>query len=263
MTLDDDALDTLFRTAHTYHGFDDRPVDDETLHALYDLLKWAPTTANSNPARFVFVRSREAQGEARPRAVGGQPRQDDGRAVHGDRRLRPRVLRQAADALPARRRAELVRRQARGDPGHRVPQRHAAGRLPDPGRARARPRLRRRCPASTTPRSTRRSSPARRSGRTSWSTSATANPAKIHKRNPRLAFDEACTDRCESLAPHSGIGLAIAVAPSPRSPDRAGPAPRRTRRCACRCSSTSTCSIRRAPAACRRSTPSLRSTTSS
>jgi 3-hydroxypropanoate dehydrogenase len=71
MTLDDPALDTLFRRAHTYHGFDGRPVDDEMLHALYDLLKWAPTTANSNPARFVFVRSREGKAKLAPALSAG------------------------------------------------------------------------------------------------------------------------------------------------------------------------------------------------
>lgn len=66
MKLDDHALDTLFRKAHTYHGFDARPVPDATLHELYDLLKWAPTSANSNPARFVFVRSPEAKAKLAP-----------------------------------------------------------------------------------------------------------------------------------------------------------------------------------------------------
>ena len=66
MRLDDAALDTLFRQARTYHGFDGRPVGDATLRELYDLLKWAPTSANSNPARFVFVRSPEAKARLAP-----------------------------------------------------------------------------------------------------------------------------------------------------------------------------------------------------
>ena len=66
MRLDDAALDTLFRQARTYHGFDGRPVGDATLRELYDLLKWAPTSANSNPARFVFVRSPGAKARLAP-----------------------------------------------------------------------------------------------------------------------------------------------------------------------------------------------------
>lgn len=58
MTL---TTDTLFTQAHTAGGFVDRPVDDATLHALYELLKWGPTSANSCPARFVFVRTPQAR----------------------------------------------------------------------------------------------------------------------------------------------------------------------------------------------------------
>jgi 3-hydroxypropanoate dehydrogenase len=55
--LPDEALDQLFREARTFSAWSTRPVEDETLRRLYDLLRWAPTSANSNPARFVFVRS--------------------------------------------------------------------------------------------------------------------------------------------------------------------------------------------------------------
>lgn len=58
--LDETALDTLFREARTYARWQPRPVEDETLHDLYELLKWAPTSANAAPARFVFLRSKEA-----------------------------------------------------------------------------------------------------------------------------------------------------------------------------------------------------------
>lgn len=59
--LNDASLDQLFRTARTANTFLDRPVEDAQLHALYDLLKWAPTSANTSPARFVFVKSAEAK----------------------------------------------------------------------------------------------------------------------------------------------------------------------------------------------------------
>jgi 3-hydroxypropanoate dehydrogenase len=71
MTLDAHALDTLFRTARTHNGFDGRPVSDETLRALYDLLKWGPTAANSCPGRFVFVKSPEGKARLRPALAPG------------------------------------------------------------------------------------------------------------------------------------------------------------------------------------------------
>ena len=51
------STEQLFTDAHTQYGYLADPVSDATLHALYDLLKWGPTAANSTPARFVFVRS--------------------------------------------------------------------------------------------------------------------------------------------------------------------------------------------------------------
>ena len=55
------ALAQLFTEARSHNGFLPEPVPDETLHALYDLLKWGPTAANGCPARFVFVKSAEAK----------------------------------------------------------------------------------------------------------------------------------------------------------------------------------------------------------
>jgi 3-hydroxypropanoate dehydrogenase len=55
------ALDTLFRAARTRNGWTDRPVTEDQLRELYDLLKFGPTSANSSPARFVWVRSAEAK----------------------------------------------------------------------------------------------------------------------------------------------------------------------------------------------------------
>ena len=59
--LDGLALDRLFRTARTRNGWTDRPVTDEQLSELYELLKWGPTSGNSCPARFVWVRSAEGK----------------------------------------------------------------------------------------------------------------------------------------------------------------------------------------------------------
>ena len=60
------ALDQLFRTARTVHAFKPEPVSDETIHALYDLLKWGPTAFNCQPARYVFVRTPQAKERLKP-----------------------------------------------------------------------------------------------------------------------------------------------------------------------------------------------------
>lgn len=65
-SLDTAALDQLFRSARTHNRWQDRPVSAETLLELYDLLKWAPTSANTSPARFVFVQSAEAKARLKP-----------------------------------------------------------------------------------------------------------------------------------------------------------------------------------------------------
>jgi nitroreductase len=67
--LESEALDQLFRNAHTGHGFRSDPISDSTLHALYDLLKWGPTSFNCQPARFVFVRSPEAKERLKPTLI--------------------------------------------------------------------------------------------------------------------------------------------------------------------------------------------------
>jgi 3-hydroxypropanoate dehydrogenase len=64
--LDADSLDLLFRVAHSHNGWLDEPVTDQTLRALYDLTKLGPTSLNTCPARFVFVRSPEAKARLRP-----------------------------------------------------------------------------------------------------------------------------------------------------------------------------------------------------
>src|ERR1700747_926231 len=60
--LDNTALDQLFRTARTRNAWTERPVTEQQLRELYDLLKLGPTSANCCPARFVWVRSAEAKG---------------------------------------------------------------------------------------------------------------------------------------------------------------------------------------------------------
>ncbi|MGN6184034.1 MAG: malonic semialdehyde reductase [Thermoanaerobaculia bacterium] len=64
--LDDAALDTLFREARTHYSWLDKPISDDVLHKLYDTIKFGPTAANSNPARFVFIRTTEGKERLRP-----------------------------------------------------------------------------------------------------------------------------------------------------------------------------------------------------
>jgi 3-hydroxypropanoate dehydrogenase len=64
--LDDDGLDLIFREARSHNGWLDRPVSDDMLRTLYEVLKWGPTSSCSSPARFFFVRSPEAKDKLRP-----------------------------------------------------------------------------------------------------------------------------------------------------------------------------------------------------
>jgi 3-hydroxypropanoate dehydrogenase len=60
------ALDQLFREARSYNAWQDKAVSDALLHELYELMKWGPTSANSSPARIVFVKSDEAKARLKP-----------------------------------------------------------------------------------------------------------------------------------------------------------------------------------------------------
>ena len=75
--LDDTALDTLFRQAHTAYKWTDRPVSETLLRELYDLVKLGPTSANGSPARLIFCASDDAK---------------DRLAEHVSANNRPRVL---------------------------------------------------------------------------------------------------------------------------------------------------------------------------
>ena len=71
MTIDAAGLDLLFREARAHNKWRDTPVSDETLHEVYDLLKFGPTSANCSPARFVFVRTREGKEKLAPALSSG------------------------------------------------------------------------------------------------------------------------------------------------------------------------------------------------
>jgi nitroreductase len=55
------ALDQLFFNARTHNAWLDKPVGDDILRALHDLLRWGPTSANCSPLRVVFVKSADAK----------------------------------------------------------------------------------------------------------------------------------------------------------------------------------------------------------
>jgi 3-hydroxypropanoate dehydrogenase len=59
--LDMTARKQLFTEARTRNAWHPQALDDDVLNELYELAKWGPTAANSNPARFVFVRSPEGK----------------------------------------------------------------------------------------------------------------------------------------------------------------------------------------------------------
>jgi 3-hydroxypropanoate dehydrogenase len=61
LALDSAAQDLLFREARTANTFTDEPVTDEQIQAIYDLVKYAPTSMNMQPLRVVLVRSPEAR----------------------------------------------------------------------------------------------------------------------------------------------------------------------------------------------------------
>jgi 3-hydroxypropanoate dehydrogenase len=64
--LSQDTLDALFLKARTHSAWLDKPVPDGVLHQIYDLMKYGPTSANTCPARIVFVKSKEAKDKLLP-----------------------------------------------------------------------------------------------------------------------------------------------------------------------------------------------------
>lgn len=60
------ALDLIFRNARTHRHWIDRPVDEAVLREAWDLARLGPTSANSSPGRIVFVVSDEAKARLRP-----------------------------------------------------------------------------------------------------------------------------------------------------------------------------------------------------
>lgn len=68
-------LEKLFTKARTHKGWQSKPVSDDLLQSIYDLAKWAPTSANSNPMRIVYVKSEAAKAKLIPALYGGNVQQ--------------------------------------------------------------------------------------------------------------------------------------------------------------------------------------------
>src|SRR3546814_8402938 len=64
--ISDADLDTLFRAARSQNGWTTKPVSDQQLHNLYELMKWGPTSANCYPVRILFLRTQAAKDKLLP-----------------------------------------------------------------------------------------------------------------------------------------------------------------------------------------------------
>ena len=64
--LSDKQLDLLFGKARSMNGWKDQDVSNEILYSLYELTKMGPTSTNSCPARFVFIKSEEMKEKIKP-----------------------------------------------------------------------------------------------------------------------------------------------------------------------------------------------------
>ncbi|MDO9406843.1 malonic semialdehyde reductase [Patulibacter sp.] len=71
LALAPDAQSLLFREARTANTFTDEPVTDDQIRAIWDLVRWAPSAANTQPLRIVVVRSSEAKARLLPLMSGG------------------------------------------------------------------------------------------------------------------------------------------------------------------------------------------------
>jgi 3-hydroxypropanoate dehydrogenase len=69
------ALSQLFTDARTHHTWQEKQVTDEQIQALYDLVKWGPTSMNATPARFLFIKSRAEKEKLLPALSGSNVQQ--------------------------------------------------------------------------------------------------------------------------------------------------------------------------------------------
>lgn len=71
MPLDQAGVDALFTEARTHYKWLPDPITDDELRRLYEIVRTGPTSANSSPARFLFLRTPEAKERLRPALSAG------------------------------------------------------------------------------------------------------------------------------------------------------------------------------------------------
>ncbi len=69
--LDEDGRALLFTEARTANSFADTPVTDDELRAIWDLTRWSPSAANSQPLRVLYVRTDEGRQRLLPHLAEG------------------------------------------------------------------------------------------------------------------------------------------------------------------------------------------------
>jgi 3-hydroxypropanoate dehydrogenase len=85
--LNDDALDVIFRTARTYNGWLDKPVSDETLQEVYDLMKWGANQCERKPRPIPAPADESGKRATASSTRARQCGEDHGCARHRDCRL--------------------------------------------------------------------------------------------------------------------------------------------------------------------------------
>jgi 3-hydroxypropanoate dehydrogenase len=70
LALDPGAQDLLFREARTANAYTDEPIDDDALRAVFDLVRWGPTSMNVQPLRILLLRSDDARARLVPHMAG-------------------------------------------------------------------------------------------------------------------------------------------------------------------------------------------------
>ncbi|GAC1485235.1 MAG: malonic semialdehyde reductase [Acetobacteraceae bacterium] len=189
--LDGTSLDQIFRTARTHYTWQDRPVSDDDLRQVFDLLELGPTSANCSPARFLFLRTPAAKERLRPALSAGNVEKTMAAPVvaivaHDPRfyedlpRLYPPADARSWFAGNDTLAAETAFRNGTLQGGYLIIAARAAGLDCGPMSGFDNARV-----------------DAEFLGETGWKSNFLVNighgdPAKLHPRAPRLAFDEAC-----------------------------------------------------------------------
>jgi len=168
MTIHPAGLDLLFREARSHNKWKPDPVSDETLRELYDLMKFGPTSANSSPARFVFIRTKEGKEKLAPALSSGNMEKTMAAPVTVIVAYDPKFYEKLPQLFPHNPSARdwftsndslaatTAFRNGTLQGAYLVMAARALGLIPA------------RCPVSTMPRWTRPSSPIMAGGRTGW-----------------------------------------------------------------------------------------------